>query len=254
MSFFFKIVAFGPLDFDVLENMDAKKEAIFRKLDKRNEDHQTVKERNKEARQEENESTPALDKLNSWLYTLQSRIENEMEKCERDQDSDVILNEISLEIQKLEAFFTEKSPVLAPYDIRKLQNSVNDVRTQYVKLQDALKPKKKFGFKRDKKKAAVLYKVAVEKEPKSDGKIHSEFEVTFKDKTNEVIEVDNIEGQDVMLCNLKNCRIVMRSNPVTLHMTHLDQCVFLGGPVQTSIYLDHCNHCTMSIMSNQHPC
>ena len=54
-----------------------------------------------------------------------------------------------------------------------------------------------------------------------------------------------------MLCNLKNCRIVMRSNPVTLHMTHLDQCVFLGGPVQTSIYLDHCNHCTMSLACQQ---
>ena len=59
--------------------MEAKKEAIFRKLDKRNEDHQALKERNQETRQEMDESAPALDRLNSLVSQLQARIELELD-------------------------------------------------------------------------------------------------------------------------------------------------------------------------------
>jgi len=233
--------------------MDAKKEAIFRKLDKRNEDHQAVKERNKEMRLEEDESIPALDKLNAWTATLAERLQSEIENGSLENKAqDLVLEELSSELQELDSFFTEKSPVLTPYDIRKLQNSVNELRSKFSKLQDVLKPKKKFGFRRDKKKATLqakkedtLVKTASEVLTKV------EFGVTYKDRTDEDICIEEADGQDVMLSKLKNCRIVMMSNPVTLHMTHLENCTFLGGPVQTSIYMDDCNHCTLSLACQQ---
>ena len=231
--------------------MEAKKEAIFRKLDKRNEDHQALKERNQETRQEKDESAPALDKLNSIVGQLQARIEIHLGKSEDlVHDSESVLNDISKDLQDLDTYFTEKSPVLTPYDIRKLQNSVNDLRNQYCKLQDALKPKKKFGFRRDKKKTNEAPKQVLGKSTKVK-QVAAEFGITFKDRIDEHFEIDNVDGQDVMLSNLKNCRILMKANPVTLHMNRLENCTFLGGPVQTSIYLDECNHCTLSLACQQ---
>ena len=141
---------------------------------------------------------------------------------------------------------------MTPYDIRKLQNNVNELRSKFAKLQDVLKPKKKFGFRRDKKKGALQTK----KEDtfvknKMEVLAKDEFGVTYKDRTDEDICIDDADGQDVMLSKLKDCRIVMKSNPVTLHMTHLENCTFLGGPVQTSIYMDDCNHCTLSLACQQ---
>ena len=232
--------------------MDAKKEAIFRKLDKRNEDHQALKERNKEARLEEDESIPALDKLNAWTATLAQRLEDEISNGHQENKAQDILNELSGELQELDSFFTEKSPVLTPYDIRKLQNNVNDLRAKFSKLQDVLKPKKKFGFRRDKKKIGSQQEDLKKQElMKSSEAVTQDLGVTYKEKVDENICIANVDGQDVMLSNLKNCRIVMKSNPVTLHMTHLENCTFLGGPVQTSIYMEDCNHCTLSLACQQ---
>ena len=160
------------------------------------------------------------------------------------------MSDISEDLQYLDTYFTEKSPVLTPYDIRKLQTSVNNLRNQYSKLQDALKPKKKFGFRRDKKKTNDAPKNALEKATNVK-EVSAEFGFTFKDKCDENLEIDNVDGQDVMLSNLKNCRILMKSNPVTLHMNRIEHCTFLGGPVQTSIYLDECNNCTLSLACQQ---
>ena len=54
-----------------------------------------------------------------------------------------------------------------------------------------------------------------------------------------------------MLTNLTNCTVIMKSNPITLHMTHLGKCFLWMGPVQTSIYLDHCNDCQFSLACQQ---
>jgi hypothetical protein len=55
----------------------------------------------------------------------------------------------------------------------------------------------------------------------------------------------------VILRNLTNCTLIMKSNPITVHATHLENCSFFAGPVQTSIYLEHCNDCQLSLACQQ---
>ena len=43
-------------------------------------------------------------------------------------------------------FFKEKSSCMAKYDIERFQKAVTEARLDYLSLQDALQPKKKFGF------------------------------------------------------------------------------------------------------------
>ena len=179
------------------------------------------------------------------------KLECEIAKNDR-ENAPSILNGLSEDMQNLDTYFIETSRILTPFDTKKVQQSVLEIRYKYGLLQDALKPKKKFGFKGDKKKAfqskpkeAEAFKEAI--------KPSEEFGFTIKNRANETIDItqEQVTGQDVMLTHLSNCTLIMKANPITLHATYLDNCIFYMGPVQTSVYLDHCNNCTLSLACQQ---
>jgi len=232
---------------------DSKKEALFKKLDKRHEDHLAAKERNKEAREEQDESKTTLATLLDWSGCLNETIESEIEKKNIDKAQE-ILDGLSNDMQKLDTFFTENSPVLTKFDKKKVQDSVLEIRSRYSDLQDVLRPKKKFGFRGDKKKAFQNKQLKESgSKPALDVAKNQEFGFTIKERSNETIEINDNEanGQDVMLSQLSNCTVIVKSNPITLHATHLNGCILKCGPVQTSIYLDQCNDCNLSLACQQ---
>lgn len=229
--------------------MEDKKEAIFRKLDKRHEDHQAAKEIRKS--EENPESKETLKSLLAQIVQLQSEIEDEINKSDK-ENAGKILETYSDKIGNLESFFTEKSSILTAFDTRKVQGSILEIRNQFQNLQDSLRPKKKFGFKSDKKKnfqkkSSETEKILDEK------KIQMESGFNLRNRENETIEIEDAQilNQDVMLSNLKNCTVSFKANPITLHATNLTNCVLKCAPVQTSIYLENCNFCTLSLACQQ---
>ena len=231
----------------------SKREALFRKLDKRHEDHQAAKEQRCKENSEQDESKETLAKLLGWVSDLNCSIEFEMENCDK-ENAQEILDTVSVQMQNLDIFFTEKAPVLTPFDTKKVQLAVLDIRSKYGDLQDALRPKKKFGFRGDKKKA--FQKNTNSNQSHSDIKNTTNIDFhgfCIKEKSNEIIEVDanDVLGQDVMLSQLSNCTITIKSNPVTLHATNLTNCILKCGPVQTSVYFEECNNCTFSLACQQ---
>jgi len=241
---------------------ESKREALFRKLDKRHEDHQAAKEQRSKEALEQDESKETLVKLLDWISDLNSSIELEIENSDK-ENSQTILETLSVQMKNLDAFFIEKAPVLTPFDTKKVQSAVLDIRAKYGDLQDVLRPKKKFGFKGDKKKGfqkssektaeniTAITNVINEDDNKSKRQEFHGFSI--KEQSNEIIEVNDkdVIGQDVMLSQLSNCTVIIKSNPITLHATHLTNCILKCGPVQTSIYLDNCNNCTLSLACQQ---
>ena len=58
------------------------------------------------------------------------------------------LDGLNKELQGLERHFKERAAQGMPkYDVERTQKSVSEVRAEYLRLQDRLQPKKKFGFK-----------------------------------------------------------------------------------------------------------
>lgn len=231
----------------------SKREALFQKLDKRREDHQAAKEQRSKENSEQDESKETLAKLLGWVSDLNSSIEFEMENCDK-ENAQEILDTVSVQMQNLDIFFTEKAPVLTPFDTKKVQLAVLDIKSKYGDLQDTLRPKKKFGFRGDKKKA--FQKNTNSNQSHSDVKNTTNIDFhgfCIKNKSNEIIEVDanDVLGQDVMLSQLSNCTITIKSNPVTLHATNLTNCILKCGPVQTSVYFEECNNCTFSLACQQ---
>ena len=170
-----------------------KKEELFRKLDKRYEDHQATKERNREARGEA-ESKSVLENLNDWTSKIETKIEAEIQKKDTD-NAQSILDEISDDMQKLDSYFVEYSPTLTKFDTKKVQQTILDLRSNFNDLQDHLVPKKKFGFKGNKKKEYQnATKKVVSQNVDQDDKAEKsqEFGFTIKDKTNETIIIDSL--------------------------------------------------------------
>lgn len=233
---------------------ETKKDVLFKKLDRRYEDHLANKERNKEIREnEQEESKDTITKLLERTSDLSENLDQAIVKCDKDHAQE-ILDDYSQQMKSLDSFFVEKSTLLTPFDAKKVQASIIGIRSKFSDLQDALKPKKKFGFKSDKKK---LYQKqekdhqAVVKDLTDHSK--SGFGFTLENCSNQDIEVDcnDVEGKDVLLNNLSNCKITIKSNPITLHATNLSNCVLKCAPVQTSIYLEHCNNCQLSLACQQ---
>ena len=131
---------------------ETKKDVLFKKLDRRYEDHLANKERNKEIREnEQEESKDTITKLLERTSDLSENLDQAIVKCDKDHAQE-ILDDYSQQMKSLDSFFVEKSTLLTPFDAKKVQASIIGIRSKFSDLQDALKPKKKFGFKSDKKK------------------------------------------------------------------------------------------------------
>ena len=177
-----------------------KKEELFHKLDKRHEKNQAIKDRNREARLDADESKTFLDHLNDWIVKINDNIDAEVEKKNTDLGQK-ILDEISEDMQKLDSFFIEHSSALAKYDMKKVQQSILDLRSKFDELHRVLIPKKKFGFKGNKMKKALVSSNAVkesisyyskedDQEKKSEKKTE-EFGFTLKNITDQTIELES---------------------------------------------------------------
>ena len=97
-------------------------------------------------------------------------------------------------MQTLDSYFIETSVMLTPFDTKKIQTSVLEIRNKYGSLQDVLKPKKKFGFKGDKKKKKLIAKEEEELKPNinpCNKKSQDEFGFTVKNRCNEVIDLNH---------------------------------------------------------------
>ena len=71
-------------DSNQLKMNESKREALFRKLDKRHEDHLAAKEQRSKEASEQDESKETLTKLLGWVSDLNSSIEFEMENSDKE--------------------------------------------------------------------------------------------------------------------------------------------------------------------------
>ncbi|RZC40374.1 TBCC domain containing protein [Asbolus verrucosus] len=165
-------------------------------------------------------------------------------------------NTISKEILLLQKYVASSNIFLRSYDIKKCQESLQELTVKSKELEDELLPKRKFGFK-NKTKPNPQKK----KQPNSKDEVdfHSKSAVTtkylcgFTNKTGEtlVMSGNDIYKKDVTAENLNNCKIKFLGCPSTLHLNHLKDCYVFSGPVSTSIFADNCSNCTLVIACQQ---
>lgn len=59
-------------------------------------------------------------------------------------------------------------------------------------------------------------------------------------KNGETINLSGAEinGNDVSLCKLQHCVLVLKGHPGTVHASDIDHCTILCGPVSGSVFIE----------------
>ncbi|XP_068632956.1 tubulin-specific chaperone C [Battus philenor] len=156
---------------------------------------------------------------------------------------------IKREVNELQKYVVTSSFFLKEFNMRKYLGIVQNLQTKCYELEDRYVPRKKFGFTKKKLPKSDSQKQSSMDEHDGVGKMDSnkwdEKLFGFDSKNGKVLLLENNDlfQRDVALRNLKNCTIGLKGVMGTLHLTNLDNCIVLSGPVTSSVFVDKCTNC-----------
>ncbi len=169
--------------------------------------------------------------------------------------------ELTEKLDQLEARFvaaekrlSEQVKVVPQYDLRTRQQALASLRDRFRQVQTELQPKKRFGFKGNKKK--VVKQEGEEKKDEEKKIVVPEsikVDCSISDKKDETLELhrDEVTGKDVLASRLSGCTLKIFGCAGTLHLTGLTNCTVLSSPVSTSVFVDDCRGCVFSVACQQ---
>ncbi|XP_045769014.1 tubulin-specific chaperone C isoform X2 [Maniola jurtina] len=156
---------------------------------------------------------------------------------------------IKREVNELQKFVVTSSFFLKEFNMRKYLGIVANLQTKCYELEDRYVPRKKFGFTRKKlPKSHTQKQISLDENDgagKTDSNKWDDKLFGFDSQEDKVLSLDNDElfQRDVALRNLKNCTVGLKGVMGTLHLTNLDNCIVLTGPVTSSVFIEKCTDC-----------
>ncbi|XP_075003059.1 tubulin-specific chaperone C [Calonectris borealis] len=179
------------------------------------------------------------------------------------------LEEAAARLQGLQKLLTESVRFLAPYEVRQGQEAVARLQGDLAARRQQLQPKKKFAFRALKKEAApgseprpaepARPAAAAAAAAPAPGRGPAEGEpggpplCGFSGAEDEELELGPAEllQRDVVLSELRGCRVQLRGNANTLRVRDCRGCTVLCGPVSTSALVDGCSDCLLVLACQQ---
>ncbi|XP_076191447.1 tubulin-specific chaperone C [Aptenodytes patagonicus] len=175
------------------------------------------------------------------------------------------LEEAAARLQGLQKLLTESVRFLAPYEVRQGQEAVARLQGDLAARRQQLQPKKKFAFRTLKKEAAPgseprpaepARPAAAAPAPgygPAEGEPGGPPLCGFSGAEDEELELGPAEllQRDVVLSELRGCRVRLRGNANTLRMRDCRGCTVLCGPVSTSALVDGCSDCLLVLACQQ---
>ncbi|NXJ87452.1 TBCC protein, partial [Corythaixoides concolor] len=174
------------------------------------------------------------------------------------------LEEAAARLQGLQKLLTESVRFLAPYEVRQGQEAVARLQGDLAARRQQLQPKKKFAFRALKKGApgneprpAEPARPAVAAPAPGHGPAEGEPGgpplCGFSGAQDEELELGPAEllQRDVVLSELRGCRVRLRGNANTLRVRDCRGCTVLCGPVSTSVLVDGCSDCLLVLACQQ---
>ncbi|NXX92631.1 TBCC protein, partial [Centropus bengalensis] len=165
------------------------------------------------------------------------------------------LGEAGARLQGLQKLLTESVRFLAPYEVRRGQEELARLQAGLAARRQELQPKKKFAFRARAKEAAGA------KEPRpappapgpAEGEADGAPLCGFRGAEAERLELGPAEllQRDVVLCELRGCRVRLRGNASALRLRDCHGCTVLCGPVSTAVQLDGCSQCVVAVACQQ---
>lgn len=187
------------------------------------------------------------------FYEMKHNIEESLHKTgdlDKNQLPDA-LSTIKSDVQDLQKYLSTSTLFLCRYDIRRAQESIQELMHKIQEIEEKQLPRKRFAFKfrKNKELVDVVSNLKIEDSIDSSSKsIDLKTYVNtcgFSDKMNENLVMSNnvIFKQDVTLSNLEGCIVKLHGTPSTIHISNVNNCTIMSGPVATSVLIESCFNC-----------
>lgn len=239
--------------------MEAAADLLPERLQRRGRELQLERQRQKQDREQE-DNRKAVNYFLDQFAKSHLAIESELGKLSSGKVENSLvsstINKISKDIQSLQKYFSASTMILCLHDVRKSQERIQVLQQNLQELEEKLIPKKKFGFKARKPQTKEPIHVQVADETdcgKALQKILVESDFGIKNKENEIIvmRANSISEKDVALSDLVRCTVKLMGSPGTLHISNIEDCTILSGPVVRSVFIENCKNCKFVLPCQQ---
>lgn len=163
----------------------------------------------------------------------------------------------------VEADFTRHAHLLPPYDVQKYRASLKTLASDIAARREQLAPRKKFSFKRRAEAASNATEATIPVDGYKAAEVQAE--VSSSSTTGafngELIEgrkgscikfgPGELQGRDVSLRDLEDCRVVLLDQVGALHVHRLRRCEIVIVAVSSSLLMHHCHECIFTFAAKQ---
>lgn len=169
-------------------------------------------------------------------------------------------DQLNSRIVILQRYFGENTSFIPTYQVRKAQEHVSQLNRLAQEKRDEFFPKKKFVFKSKQKLTSLESAIQkaeslnVKEEKKQETLSYNDANsCTIKDIHGQnFTKLENeINGKDIAIVNCQNSVIQLIGNPSVVHMSNVDSCTILCGPLSSSAFLNNINNSNIIISSHQ---
>ncbi|KAG7262097.1 hypothetical protein CRUP_026306 [Coryphaenoides rupestris] len=174
------------------------------------------------------------------------------------------LDEATVKTLQLQKFLNDSMTFLVQYEVRQAQGSLQKLQSSLAEKRDEVLPKKKFAFRSRTTKAKEQEaetevddaNTAAASGVKADDEAvhaHHHQQCGFSNMDGVLLTkaAEEIQGQDVLLSHLTDCRVRLFGSPSTLHIKDVRRCEILCGPVSSSVFVDRCVDSTLAVACQQ---
>lgn len=243
-------------------DVNAKKETILERINKRNKDRQNYIDVKLEMRNKENLDLEGIDYFSQTFGDRSKEIKANINNVSvsKPEGSELVrvLSAITVEIQELQRYLSNSTIFLPDYKIKASQNVINEISGLADGVRQKLMPKKKFGFNSKKVAPKVVVNpkvIAADKVDLSEKSSISTsvFTWTLSNKSNEYILLspDEVNGKDITISNVTNCFIEVQGHAGSVQISGMDTSTILCGPISRSIFAENCKNSNFAVACQQ---
>jgi tubulin-specific chaperone C len=204
------------------------------------------------------------NEINDQLTSL-VKIENTENEQEEKLKLSSIYESVSNRTEILQKYFTDNTPFIPQYEIRKAQEHLTKLKRLSQEKREEIFPKKKFGFKSKQKITTLETTIQTTSDQNEKQSILTEIEknsigTNDKDSTCSIRNIDGmniikhgneINSIDIGIIDVKNSCIQLLGYPSVLHATNIENSTILCGPVSGSAFFNNLKNVKLIICCHQ---
>lgn len=165
-------------------------------------------------------------------------------------------NQANNKLDELKQLFTDLKIFLPAYNLRRAQETLNNLKDKIEGKRKNLLPRKKFTFKAQLvplKVTAASSDVDDQGTPKETKDLVFGSFFGFKDIVDGNLSIERSEssGKDIQLINLTNCKVFIKGRPCSVSVFQCTNSEINIGPVDSSVFINSCSECSFQIMCHQ---